>query len=72
MFRALHATQLPKENVFTVTIGASSKMTLASWHLLEPADVISTLGLLNKSFASSKDKNQPEDASEIIQGGIMS
>ena len=29
MFRALNASALPKEHVFTVTVGASSKMTLA-------------------------------------------
>lgn len=30
-----------------MTVGASSKITAASWHLLEPQDVISALGLLN-------------------------
>lgn len=47
MFRTLRATKLPKENVFSVTVGASSKQTLASWHLLEPADVIAAIALLN-------------------------
>ncbi|KAH6677306.1 glycosyltransferase family 20-domain-containing protein [Halenospora varia] len=47
MFRALNGSNLPTEHVFTVTVGASSKMTLAHWHLLEPADVISSLALLN-------------------------
>ena len=47
MFRALHASSLPSDHVFTVTVGASSKMTLASWHLLEPSDVIATIGALN-------------------------
>lgn len=46
MFRALNGTGLPEEHIFTVTVGASSKMTLAHWHLLEPADVISSIGLL--------------------------
>jgi trehalose 6-phosphate synthase/phosphatase len=46
MFRALNASGLPEEHVFTVTVGASSKMTLAKWHLLEPSDVISSIGLL--------------------------
>ncbi|KAI9746004.1 MAG: threalose-6-phosphate phosphatase [Claussenomyces sp. TS43310] len=46
MFRALHASNLPDDHIFTVTVGASSKMTLAHWHLLEPSDVISTIGLL--------------------------
>lgn len=47
MFRALNGSNLPPEHVFTVTVGASSKMTLAHWHLLEPADVISSIALLN-------------------------
>ncbi|KAF3928365.1 Trehalose-phosphatase [Orbilia brochopaga] len=46
MFRALRRSPLPAEHVFAVTIGASTKMTLANWHLLEPADVIDTVGLL--------------------------
>lgn len=46
MFRALNGSGLPSEHVFTVTVGASSKMTLATWHLLEPSDVISAVALL--------------------------
>ncbi|EHK96248.1 putative Trehalose-phosphatase [Glarea lozoyensis 74030] len=47
MFRALNRSHLPQEHVFSITVGASSKMTLAHWHLLEPADVISSIALLN-------------------------
>jgi trehalose 6-phosphate synthase/phosphatase len=47
MFRALRHTSLPIDHVFAVTVGASSKVTLASWHVLEPADVISAISLLN-------------------------
>ncbi|OKL63458.1 hypothetical protein UA08_02071 [Talaromyces atroroseus] len=47
MFRALRHSDLPPEHIFSVTVGASSKQTLASWHLLEPADVIATIGMLN-------------------------
>jgi trehalose 6-phosphate synthase/phosphatase len=47
MFRALNASSLNPDHVFTVTVGASSKMTLAHWHLLEPVDVISSVALLN-------------------------
>lgn len=47
MFRALAASDLPKEHVFSVTVGASSKVTAASWHLLEPSDVIGAIGMLN-------------------------
>lgn len=47
MFRALKRTTLPKEQVFAVTVGASSKRTLATWHLLAPADVIASITALN-------------------------
>ncbi|KAF2746986.1 glycosyltransferase family 20 protein [Sporormia fimetaria CBS 119925] len=49
MFRSLKQSKLPQEQVFTVTVGASTKQTLASWHLVEPADVISVISLLNGS-----------------------
>ena len=47
MFRALNASSLPTGDVFSCTVGPSSKQTTASWHLLEPADVISTISMLN-------------------------
>jgi trehalose 6-phosphate synthase/phosphatase len=46
MFRALQKSGLPQDHVYSVTVGASSKQTDASWHLLEPADVISTIQML--------------------------
>lgn len=57
MFRALNGLSAPPtdkgeeaklepEHVFTVTVGASTKVTLARWHLLEPEDVIDCLTLL--------------------------
>lgn len=49
MFRALQKFNLPQDHVYSVTVGASSKQTDASWHLLEPADVISTLQMLNSN-----------------------
>jgi hypothetical protein len=49
MFRSLRQTKLPQDHVFSVTVGASSKQTLASWHLVEPSDVISCISLLNGS-----------------------
>ncbi|KAF2012175.1 glycosyltransferase family 20 protein [Aaosphaeria arxii CBS 175.79] len=49
MFRSLRQARLPTDHVFSVTVGASSKQTLASWHLVEPADVISVVSLLNGS-----------------------
>ncbi|KAJ5738284.1 Trehalose-phosphatase [Penicillium malachiteum] len=47
MFRALQKFDLPQDHVYSVTVGASSKQTDASWHLLEPADVINTIQMLN-------------------------
>jgi len=47
MFRALNASGLPDQHIFTVAVGASSKPTLAKFHLLEPSDVISAVALLN-------------------------
>lgn len=57
MFRALNGLSAPAtdkgeeakvkaENVFTVTVGASTKVTLARWHLLEPEDVVDSVALL--------------------------
>ncbi|KAF3403783.1 Trehalose-phosphatase [Penicillium rolfsii] len=46
MFRALQKFDLPQDHVYSVTVGASSKQTDASWHLLEPADVIGALQML--------------------------
>lgn len=49
MFRALNGlsgTQVERDHVFTVTIGASTKVTLAKWHMLEPEDVVEAIALL--------------------------
>lgn len=46
MFRALQQSNLPKERLFTVTVGPSSKPTEASYHLLEPENVIECVELL--------------------------
>ena len=49
MFRSLNGlcgSALEAEQVFTVTVGASTKVTLARWHLLEPEDVIECVALL--------------------------
>ena len=48
MFRALSKSHLSKDQVFSVTVGASSKRTLASWHLLAPSDVIASIAALNR------------------------
>jgi trehalose 6-phosphate synthase/phosphatase len=49
MFRSLNAASGPvldADHVFTVTVGASTTVTLARWHLLEPEDVIDCAALL--------------------------
>ncbi|KAK1777181.1 glycosyltransferase family 20-domain-containing protein [Copromyces sp. CBS 386.78] len=53
MFRSLNVlsasgedAEVKPENCFTVTVGASTKITLARWHLLEPEDVIECVALL--------------------------
>lgn len=56
MFRALNGLSQPgdgqaeadieEDDCFTVTVGASTKVTLARWHLLEPEDVIECVALL--------------------------
>jgi trehalose 6-phosphate synthase/phosphatase len=66
MFRALNGSGLPDEHVFTVTVGASSKMTLAHWHLLEPSDVISSIGLLTGKNTVDADLG----SLAIVQGKI--
>ncbi|KAE9970204.1 hypothetical protein BLS_005008 [Venturia inaequalis] len=65
MFRALKQSELPSGNVFSVTVGASSKQTLASWHLLEPHDVISCISLLNGSI-----DNENVGAVSVVDGTI--
>jgi trehalose 6-phosphate synthase/phosphatase len=66
MFRALNASKLDPAHVFTVTVGASSKMTLAHWHLLEPADVISSVALLNGGNSNMADLG----ALAVVEGKI--
>lgn len=49
MFRSLNGVSgavLDADHVFTVTVGASTKVTVAKWHLLEPEDVIECVALL--------------------------
>lgn len=51
MFRSLNGLSaegaaLQPEQVFSITVGASTKVTLARWHLLEPEDVVECISLL--------------------------
>lgn len=52
--------------MFTVTVGASSKMTLAHWHLLEPSDVVSAVALLNGGDSNLADLG----ALAVVEGSI--
>lgn len=54
MFRALQKFDFPPDHAYPVTVGASSKQTEAKWHLLEPADVIGTISMLNDSSSSQE------------------
>ena len=49
MFRTLKTSTLPPDHVFACTVGPSSKQTLASYHVPDPADVISAIEALNKA-----------------------
>lgn len=65
MFKSLRQSKLPDDHVFSVTVGASSKQTLASWHLLEPSDVISAIALLNGQADSGN-----VGAVAVVEGSI--
>lgn len=56
MFRALNASKLPREHIFATTVGPASKQTLAHWHLDEPADVISSIQMLNDRVLLEEEK----------------
>lgn len=58
MFRSLRGSKLSRASVFAVSIGEAEKETDADYHLLEPADVISTVMSLN---GHSEDAIMEED-----------
>ncbi|KAB5513612.1 glycosyltransferase family 20 protein [Coniochaeta sp. 2T2.1] len=80
MFRSLNglsnadgatAAAIEPEDTFTVTVGASTKVTLARWHLLEPEDVVecaallagvvSTLGEVNLAAVAAVEGHMPTE-----------
>lgn len=65
MFRTLRQSQLQEEHRFAVTVGAKTKQTLATWHLLEPSDVISCIALLNGSTDAGN-----AGAVAIVEGSV--
>jgi trehalose 6-phosphate synthase/phosphatase len=59
---------LKPEQCFTVTVGASTKVTLARWHLLEPEDVIECVALLagvGGSGAGAQDDGEVNPATAV-------
>ena len=71
MFRSLRDSNLPAEHVFAVTIGPSSKQTEASYHLLEPKDVIESIAMLNGSRVTTSNAGPVAlvDARLLVGGG---
>ena len=49
MFKALHASALPSNTYFPVTIGPPGKLTDADWYLTEPTEVFATILMLNEA-----------------------
>jgi trehalose 6-phosphate synthase/phosphatase len=46
MFRSIQHSTIPVPFKFSVTVGPSSKQTLADWHLIEPSYVVDVIELL--------------------------
>ena len=68
MFRALLKLDLPAESVFSCTVGASSKRTLARWHVLDPKDVVTAnIELLKPYTKRPDDPNSAPMAKEAKQ-----
>jgi trehalose 6-phosphate synthase/phosphatase len=74
MFRALSVltgTALREETVFTATVGASTKVTLARWHVLEPQDVVEGIALLaNVGLSGNMEDSTP--LSEVNLAAVAS
>jgi len=64
MFRTLRDSKLPLEHRYAVTVGAKTKQTLATYHLLEPADVISSIAMLNGAVG---DPSGPNHAAASVE-----
>ena len=70
MFGSLRDSKLPAENVFSVTVGPSSKQTKASYHLLDPKDVIESIAMLNGSSIETSNAGPVAlvDAKSLVGG----
>lgn len=64
MFRALRDSDLPKNTLYSVTIGESQKITDADWILSDPTEVVATIMMLNESdeYIRGKETRQNGDS----------
>lgn len=74
MFRSLNGAVGPvleADHVFTVTVGANTKKTVAKWHLLEPEDVIECVALLAGEGSSAERLSEVNLAAlSLVEGKI--
>lgn len=61
MFRSLRQSKLPEGHRYAITVGAKTKQTVASWHLLEPEDVIAMIAALNDARAGDDFADSPNE-----------
>ena len=68
MFRALRDSDLPKNTVFSVTIGESQKLTDADWILSDPTEVVATIMMLNESdgYIGGEDTGQSGSSNRVL------
>ncbi|KAI3325681.1 glycosyltransferase family 20 protein [Xylariaceae sp. AK1471] len=73
MFRALNGlsgAQLVSDHVFTVSVGASNKVTLAKWHVLEPKDVLGSAALLFGGGSSGEPTDKLSQVNLAAMAGL--
>ncbi|KAI0595154.1 glycosyltransferase family 20-domain-containing protein [Biscogniauxia sp. FL1348] len=73
MFRALNGLsgkQVDADHVYTVTVGASTKVTLAKWHVLSPEDVIESIALLANVGSSGEHGEQLSQVNLAAVAGL--
>ncbi|ELQ40418.1 trehalose-phosphatase [Pyricularia oryzae Y34] len=59
--------ELKTEHVFSTTVGPSTKVTIARWHLLEPEDVVECVALLASGVSTELLANQGEGVAETVK-----
>ena len=57
MFKSLVSANLPDDHVFTISIGPSTRKTVARYHLLEPNALIATIASLNGDISGSQEQS---------------